>query len=229
MMKKLILFDIDGTLIDSGDASRSSLNKVFRKRFSVTGVFDGIVMAGKTDIRIIKEGLSRRGLPAGDEEMAALVSEYVKHLKIEIENNARHTKPGVFELLNALKEMKVCLLGLLTGNIERGARIKLGVFGLNRFFAAGAFGDDHEDRKRLLPVAVERFERISGKSIRYADCTVIGDTPEDVACARLFGAESIAVSTGRYSREDLLAARADHVFSDLSQAIDVIPHLVASD
>ena len=161
----------------------------------------------------------------GDEELAGIFSQYIEHLAVYIENDARHTKPGVFELLSALADPGQCMTGLLTGNIERGARIKLGVFGRNPFFAAGAFGDDHEDRGRLLPVAVERFECLSKESIRYTDCTVIGDTPEDVRCAKIFGARAVAVSTGRYSSAELSAAGSDLVFNDLTEAAEMLLNL----
>ena len=98
----------------------------------------------------------------------------------------------------------------------------MGVFGLNRFFAAGAFGDDHEDRKRLLPVAVRRFREIATTHIAYEGCAVIGDTPEDIDCAKPYGATSIAVCTGRYSYEVLAAAGADHVFKDFFEALEGI-------
>jgi phosphoglycolate phosphatase-like HAD superfamily hydrolase len=144
---------------------------------------------------------------------------------VEIDNNRRHLKPGVMEFLDALRNAGVFWLGLLTGNIEKGARIKLGAFGLNEYFAAGAFGDDNEDRNSLLPVAVERFSRISGVEIQFRDCVVIGDTPRDVQCSKPFGAVSIAVSTGRYSHEHLLETGAHHVLKDLTDATDIIDDL----
>lgn len=221
-MSKVILFDIDGTLIDSGGASRKSLNKVFQRMFGVKDAFASIIMAGKTDIQIIKEGLSVNGLGAGCGMVSSIVAEYVRNLGIEIDNDERHAKPGVFELLNALEEKGLCLLGLLTGNIEEGARIKLGAFGLNRYFPTGAYGSDHEDRQSLLPIAIERFRKLIGTDIRYTDCTVIGDTPEDIKCAKHFGARAVAVSTGRYSYESLLCEDADLVFRDLSEALPLI-------
>ena len=141
---------------------------------------------------------------------------------MEMDNRSACLKPGVIELLNELKSMDSHWLGLLTGNIARGARIKLGVFGLNDYFPVGAFGDDSEDRNRLLPVAVEKFREMTNIDIDYSDCTVIGDTPMDVQCSKPFGATSIAVSTGPYSYESLLETDADYVLKDLSNALDLL-------
>jgi phosphoglycolate phosphatase-like HAD superfamily hydrolase len=112
--------------------------------------------------------------------------------------------PGVLELLHALKTTDGYWVGLLTGNIQEGARIKLGAFDLDRFFPLGAFGDDHEDRNQLLPIVLERFSKMTGLGLDYRDCVVIRDTPIDVACAKPYGARAIAVSTGSYDYESLL-------------------------
>jgi len=201
-MKKLVLFDIDGTLIDPGGAGRRSLGNTFNEIFAIRDAFAGIRMAGKTDIQIIKEGLSVHGL--------------------SIMNKKKHINPGVVELLDTLKAMDGYWLGLLTGNIERGARIKLGAFGLNEYFSVGAFGDDNENRNLLLPIVVEKFRKMTNISINCDDCIVIGDTPSDVQCSKPYGAVSIAVSTGPYSYDSLLETGADYVLRDLSYAIDII-------
>jgi phosphoglycolate phosphatase-like HAD superfamily hydrolase len=130
--------------------------------------------------------------------------------------------PGVVELLDALMAADGYWIGLLTGNIQRGARIKLGVFDLNRYFPVGAFGDDNEDRNRLLPIAVERLRKTRDIDINYSDCIVIGDTPKDVQCSKPFGATSIVVSTGPYSYESLLKTGADYVLRDLCHAMDLL-------
>ena len=219
-MNKFVLFDIDGTLIDPGGAGKRSVSKAFYQMFSIGDAFAGITMAGKTDIQIIKEGLSIHGLPSGDGVLASILSQYLKNLKIEINNKRRHIKPGAVELLDALKAMDGYWLGLLTGNIEQGARIKLGAFDLNGYFPIGAFGDDNEDRNRLLPIAVEKFRKTKNIDIHYRDCIVIGDTPKDVQCSKPFGATSIVVSTGPYSYDSLLETGADYVLPDLSHVMD---------
>jgi phosphoglycolate phosphatase-like HAD superfamily hydrolase len=222
MMNKFVLFDIDGTLIDPGGAGRRSVSKAFYQAFSIRDAFAGVTMAGKTDIQIMKEGLSIHGLSSGDGVLASIVSQYIGNLRIEINNKGKHVMPGVVGLLNALKTGDGYWLGLLTGNIERGARIKLGAFDLNKYFPIGAFGDDNEDRNRLLPVAVEKLRKVENIDINYSDCIVIGDTPKDVQCSKPFGATSIVVSTGPYSYESLLEAGADYVLRDLSHAMDLI-------
>ena len=221
-MKKLVLFDIDGTLIDPGGAGRSSLGNTFNELFAIRDAFDGIRMAGKTDIQIIKEGLSKHGVSSDDRILPSILSVYLKNLKTEIMNKKKHINPGVVELLNTLKTMDGYWLGLITGNIERGARIKLAAFGLNDYFSVGAFGDDNENRNLLLPIVVEKFRRMTNISINYDDCIVIGDTPSDVQCSKPFGALSIAVSTGPYSYESLLETGADYVLRDLLYAMDII-------
>ena len=127
-------------------------------------------------------------------------------------------KPGVNELLYHLNGAKGFHLGLLTGNIKKGARIKLSAFDLNGYFPFGAFGDDNEDRNELLPIAVEKFRKMTNMNISFSDCVVIGDTPKDVHCSRPFGATAIAVSTGPYSYDSLLETGADYVLGDLSSA-----------
>lgn len=221
-MNKFVLFDIDGTLIDPGGAGKRSLIKAFYEMFSIRDPFTGITTAGKTDTQIIREGLSIHGLPCGDGILTSIVSQYIENLEIEIDNKRKHVMPGAVELLNALKAMDGYWLGLLTGNIERGARIKLGAFDLNKYFPIGAFGDDDEDRNGLLPIAVEKLREMTNIDIPYSDCIVIGDTPKDVQCSKLFGATSIVVSTGPYSYESLLETGADSVIKDLTCAMDLI-------
>lgn len=124
--------------------------------------------------------------------------------------------PGIREALGGLSAQKGFTLGLLTGNIEEGARIKLDFFGLNSFFETGAFGDDDEDRNRLLPIAVDKLYRHSSLKVDFRDCIVVGDTPRDVSCSKPYGAFSVAVATGPYSTGTLSDAGADVVFEDLS-------------
>jgi phosphoglycolate phosphatase-like HAD superfamily hydrolase len=212
-MKKLILFDIDGTLINTGGAGVRSLEKAFNELFGVKDTFKDYSMAGKTDRQIMREGLKIQGLLSGDGDLNRLVKEYLRNLKVEINNPMRRFQPGIKGLLDALRE-EWFPLGLLTGNLEEGARIKLEPFGLNEYFPEGAFGSDHEDRDSLLPIAIEKFSR-RGFSFSPGDCVVVGDTPRDVKCARVHGAPNIAVATGPYSKEDLIASDADVVFDTL--------------
>lgn len=214
---KLVLFDIDGTLIDSGGAGTRSLDLAFKELFSIDNAFEGISMAGKTDIQIMKEGIVRHNLPSGNGILPEIINAYIKNLFIEINNDKKHVKPGIKEALKMLiSENGDYQLGLLTGNIEQGARIKLDPFDLNRYFPSGAFGNDDEDRNKLLPIAAERFRKISDREIHFKDCIIVGDTPRDVYCAKPYGASCIAVATGPYSVSSLVEAGADVVFENLS-------------
>jgi phosphoglycolate phosphatase len=222
IMNRFVLFDIDGTLIDPGGAGRRSVTQAFYEVLSIHEAFAGMSLAGKTDIQIMKEGLAQHGFSAGDGVLSSIVSRYLKILKETITNPKGYVHPGVLELLEALQKTGGYRLGLLTGNIKRGARIKLGRFNLNGYFPVGAFGDDSEDRNKLLPIAVERLRVISGIDIGYSDCIVIGDTPLDVACAKPFGAIAVAVATGPYDYDSLRETGADYVLEDLSDAMEII-------
>lgn len=224
----MVLFDIDGTLIDPDGAGRKSISRAFKKIFSIEDAFRGIRMSGKTDPQIIKEGLSAHGLVFSDQTLKTILKEYVETLKAEIDRANRRLLPGVMDLLDTLKAAEGYWLGLLTGNIREGARIKLGAFNLNRYFPIGAFGDDHEDRNKLLPILVNGFKKMTGLSIDFRDCLVIGDTPSDVRCSKPHGAISVAVATGSYSYESLLETEADYVLRDLRGALDEIKELRGS-
>jgi phosphoglycolate phosphatase len=213
---KFLLFDIDGTLIDSGGAGMRSLNLAFEEMFSVGDAFRTVSMAGKTDPQILKEALALHGIESRNGIVPEFYRTYLRHLSGQIAHGKGHVKPGMRELLEILRERKGYVLGLLTGNIEGGAAIKLGHFGLRSFFVTGAFGSDAEDRNRLLPIAVGKLCRTMSIAVPFTDCVVIGDTPRDVDCARPYGAFSVAVATGPYSSVALSAAGADIVLEDLS-------------
>ena len=212
---KLILFDIDGTLLSAGGAGTKSLELAFRDLFSIDNAFTGIGMAGKTDVQIIKEGLAAHNLESKNGAIPELIDLYLGHLRNEMNNDRKHLKPGISTALKRLKQERDYPLGLLTGNLEEGARIKLGIFDLNLYFASGAFGSDDEDRNRLLPIAVKRFKEISGLEISFRDCIIVGDTPRDVFCAKPYGAFCIGVATGPYPSSELVKAGADIVFENL--------------
>ncbi len=213
---KLILFDIDGTLIDSGGAGMRSLDYAFRELFAVNDAFSHISMAGKTDLQIIREGLAAHDIASDNGQVPEVMKAYLRHLDREMRSTQKQIKPGIREALDALVDMDSRYgLGLLTGNIEQGARMKLEAFALNHYFPSGAFGSDDEDRNRLLPVARRRFELFFEKRIEYKDCIIIGDTPRDVGCAKPYGAFCIGVGTGPYPVDALVQAGADMVFKTL--------------
>lgn len=227
-MTKLILFDIDGTLISSGGAGTRALTKAFNDIFSISEGFEGIEMAGKTDIEIMREGMFKHNINQREELIKRMEEGYIYYLKREIHNNGRHLKPGIKEILDHLKGIKGVHLGLLTGNLEKGARIKLEPFGINPYFPFGAFGSDDEDRNRLLPVALKKFSDIFNMSLRPEDAIVIGDTTRDIACSKPFGAYSVVVATGSYSYRELINSGADLVLENLrdqKKLLDLLNHL----
>jgi phosphoglycolate phosphatase len=215
MTDKLVLFDIDETLIDAGRAGTRALNNTFIELFNVKNAFRDIKMAGMTDLQIIKEGLRIQGLAEKNGAVDMVVIRYLELLAKEIENPWKKVKPGVFEILDTLAGESVPI-GILTGNMEEGARIKLTPFGLNRYFAAGSFGSDDEDRDMLLPIAIRKFS-ILGINTIPEKCVVIGDTPRDVRCSKVHGAHSIGVATGPYSKDSLKDAGADIVVDSLEE------------
>ncbi|MFO7783521.1 MAG: HAD family hydrolase [Thermodesulfobacteriota bacterium] len=219
---KLVLFDIDGTLINPAGAGTRSANAAFLDIFEIEEAFAGIRMAGKTDIRIMKEGLAANRILLEDGIMGRILSRYLLHLEREIKTPEKRLMPGVEEVLEVLERREDVHLGLLTGNIEQGARIKLAPFSLNERFPCGAFGDDHEDRDRLLPIAARKFRALKGLDVPPADCIVVGDTPADVRCAKLHGATAVAVATGPYDLETLMRTEADYAFEDLPAAASVL-------
>ncbi|HSW63956.1 MAG TPA: HAD family hydrolase [Dissulfurispiraceae bacterium] len=212
---KLLLFDIDGTLLSAGGAGTRSLNSAFRDILCIENAFQGVNMAGKTDPLIVKEGLAKHGIPNNNGIVPQVLESYLAYLHTEIQTDKKHLKPGVPEALDALKDMPEYTVGLLTGNLEAGARIKLEAFGIYGSFLCGAFGSDHEDRNLLLPIAAQRFRERKQREIGFNKCVIIGDTPRDVACCKPYGAACIAVATGPYTRARLEKTEADVVMDDL--------------
>jgi len=213
---KFLLFDIDGTLIDSGGAGVRSLDLAFGEIFGLRNAFRDISMAGKTDLQILREGIIRHGLPYAEEAVSGFFDLYLIHLGDQMKQTKGHVKKGVRQALEALRAEERHVLGLLTGNIKDGATAKLRNFDLDAYFETGAYGGDSEDRNELLPFAVDRLYRSRSVMVSYKDCVVIGDTPKDVECAKAYGAFSIAVATGPYTFDALEKAGADIVFEDFS-------------
>jgi len=216
---KILLFDIDGTLMLSGGAGRRAIDRAFLELHGVTDAFGAIVPDGNTDPAIFREIFANHGIAAADDSpmFREVVRRYVLHLPAEIEDSAQaHLMPGVVPLLEHLAVDKSVALGLLTGNFEETARIKLDRFGLNRFFPFGAFGSDHGVREHLVPIAVQRAEVHLEEPIGLGPhVVVIGDTPKDIDCALVNRATAVGVASSRYSADELEAAGAHHVMPTL--------------
>jgi len=215
----LVLFDIDGTLLLSGGAGVRAMTIAFASTFGVRGAFDGIHIAGRTDTFLLSEALERAGVADTPETHARFRAAYLEALPIEIEKpgtGRRGIMPGVVELLAALRRDRDFHLALLTGNYEPAARIKLECFGLGSYFDWGVFGEESPDRNHLGRIAMTRAIERNVPAHACEAAFVIGDTPDDIACARAAGACAIGVATGSFSVGELDAAGADHALGDLS-------------
>ena len=227
-MPKLVLFDIDGTLVLTGGAGLRAMTRACQEIVGHADALDGIPVAGRTDWIILHDTLTRLGRDLDRDLFDRLRDRYVEYLRHEILQPGKGFNgalPGVPDLLESLHGRDHVYLALLTGNFEAGARIKLERFDLWRYFRCGAFGDDAPDRNALVPVAVERAAACGIPSLAPSDVIVVGDTPHDVACARAAGATAIGVATGGYTADELRACGADVVFDtlrDTTRVIDVI-------
>jgi phosphoglycolate phosphatase-like HAD superfamily hydrolase len=219
--KRLLLWDIDGTLITTGAAGQQAIVRATAEQFGGDGNLDGVEIAGRTDLAIAHQILQKYGAPVTDEKARAFLDIYLRWLAEELPLRVGRVLPGVLELLERLASQPDTTLGLLTGNLERGAKLKLEHYGLWRFFAFGGFADDHHDRNQLGPFALSRA--LEGTGIKFAgsQVDVIGDTGHDIVCGKAFGARTIAVATGSWSREQLAEHEPDFLFDDLSNVDEV--------
>ena len=227
---RLLLFDIDGTLVSARGAGRRALKTALERVFGTAGPIEAYDLRGKTDPRIVFDVMEAAGLgkDAVKARLDDLFETYARALVGEIDGGQGVvTMPGVTDLLRRLAATEGVLLGLLTGNIEEGARIKLEPPGLWPYFLVGAFGSDDAERRRLPSLAARRAQALTGYGFRPEDVAVIGDTPHDIDCARAFGALAVAVATGQYAREQLLAERPDLFFDDLADVDRVATALLA--
>lgn len=220
-MRKLVLFDIDGTLLSTHGAAARAFRRALLEVYGETGPIETYDFHGRTDPQIARELLRLAGADdaAIDAGFDALWRVYIRELERELAGPGVHVDvlPGVPELLDALHARGEHLVALLTGNIEEGARLKLTAAGLWERFDFGAYGSDHERRDRLPAVAVRRARERSGIHFRGRDVVIIGDTPFDVSCGRSLGVWAVAVATGKHSVEELVEAGADVVLTDLSE------------
>ena len=216
---KLLLFDIDQTLINSGGAGLRALDRACEKVLGLKNAMQGISPHGKTDPAIAREILRVRLDKASRDgsDIPPILEVYVTFLKEEVQLSPGYrVLPGIVSLLEEMLHRQDVVLGLATGNIELGARIKLERGGLNRYFEFGGFGSDSEDRTELVRRAAEKAADKIGTSIRPSNIFVIGDTPLDIDAGNRAGFKTIGVGTGSYSAEQLLAAGATAAVADIS-------------
>ena len=211
----LVLFDIDGTLIHPGSGARKSMLQAIKQEIQKDIKIEPGFFAGKTDILILSELLQKAGYSENDipSLRESILKSYLLCMKrfYNVKNDAR-LYPGVIELINSLKAEPNIHIGLLTGNIEQGARIKLEPFGLNDAFPVGAYGNDGYLRTELTAVAVKRAEDYYGVKFLPHNIIVIGDTIEDIRCGKVIGARTIAVSQHLNNEKELYEMHPDHVF-----------------
>jgi phosphoglycolate phosphatase-like HAD superfamily hydrolase len=213
---RLLLFDIDGTLIHSGGAGIEALKVVLKERFGITDDLGDIEIAGMTDSGIVISILKKHKISATNENVAAFLDSYVHFLSLELPRRKGKLLPGVLQLLETLKTRKHLVLALLTGNVSRGARLKLEHYGVWHFFEFGAFADDHHDRNQLGSFACARAREKHGREFSADEIDVIGDTPRDIACGKAIGARTVAVATGTWTRAQLAEHHPDFLIDDLS-------------
>jgi len=231
-IRKLVLFDIDGTLVLTGGAGIRAMNRACEELLGHRQALANVPVAGRTDRIILTDVLTQAGQSPDDGLLDQLRDRYVEYLREEIERPGRTQNfeslgarggvkaimPGIRELLDALARRDDVFLGLLTGNFHAGARIKLEHFDLWRYFRCGAFGDDSADRNDLVPFAVRRAKECGVPELSPEHILVVGDTPHDIACARAVGAVPVAVATGGFTADQLREHGADVVFQDLSRS-----------
>lgn len=233
-MKKLILWDIDGTLIVSGRAGIFALAKAFHRLYGREPDFAQLDVSGRTDKWIAGQVLEQQGLPATTENIHGFLEAYLETLQSELHARPGRVLPGIVELLEKFHHHPDVAQGLLTGNLQRGARIKLEHYKVWHYFAFGAFGDDSPLRNELGPHAVRRATEKHAVTFEAAAIFVIGDTPHDIACGKAIGAKTIGVATGNFSVADLARHEPTAVFADFSDAaaflqlIDGAPPTISS-
>lgn len=223
---RLVLFDVDGTLVRGGAGGRA-LRSALLQIYALPAGSDGVRYDGKTDPRIVREILSYHGQEDRftDENVSSLFSLYLSYLREELtEATDFKVLPGAHELVRTLSRRKDFLVGLATGNIEEGARLKLERGGLESFFSFGGFGSDAEDRTELIRVAIERGRQQNGRT--HSEKTfVVGDTPQDIVHGKEAGADTLAVASGNYSLDDLKSYNPDAAVESLQPIEPVVEFL----
>ncbi|MEM7314927.1 MAG: HAD hydrolase-like protein [Planctomycetota bacterium] len=217
------LFDIDGTLIVSGGAGQYAMGEVADAQTSPQDWKSTISFSGRTDRSIISDFFRLYGIEESDEAIGGFIDNYLGKLEQHLNERTGKVLPGVTQTLDCLMDQESALLGLLTGNIRRAAKLKLTRYELTKYFyedgvTTGGFGDLHPERDDVARAALAEAKDKWGDRVAAEHTWVIGDTPNDVKCARAIGAKVVAVATGRYSLEELAATEPDFAVSDLAQA-----------
>jgi phosphoglycolate phosphatase-like HAD superfamily hydrolase len=215
---RLVLFDIDGTLIHTGGAGIKAFAQAFAAEFGVPDGVERLKFGGRTDFSLVREFFTLERIEPSPENFARFFASYVRSLQELIPACKGGACAGVLEFYQELRaQAQPPLTGLLTGNIKEGARIKLERFGLWDKFPFGGFADDHEERAHIAAAALRRGSHAFGRDLRGDEVLVIGDTPLDIRCARAIGAKALAVATGGASLEELERHNPDWAVPDLTR------------
>ncbi len=232
-MRTLVLFDIDGTLLTSAAAGREAIQAAFLDALGSLDAFDRVRFDGKTDPQIVRELCEESGLGdrATEEFTAELLTRYLDHLERTLAEREGLVRalPGVPALLDALEAHDDVCVGLLTGNVAPGARLKLTAAGLAfERFRVGAFGSDSAHRPDLPPIAVKRAVPLFGRELAGEEIVIIGDTPADVTCGASLGVRAVAVATGSYSETELREAGAHATFATFDATADALDAILCA-
>ena len=212
-MKRIFMFDIDGTLIDTGGAGQRSILHMLEEVFQVSAPVEGIPTAGRTDHSIMVDLFEFFNIANTSENRQRFEQGYLKLLAEKLLEHQGRVLPGIREILESLSQQENVDLGLLTGNFEQGAKQKLAHYELQQYFDFGAYGDHHADRDDVAHEALRQIrERHAAELLERTSVWVLGDTPNDITCARAIGANVIAVATGVYSLEELRQYEPDYLF-----------------
>jgi len=221
---RICLFDIDGTLLNTGGAGQVAMEIAIQEEFETDRPVEGISYAGRTDRGIMLDILNFYGIEPTQETFERFQQRYLSHLRVQLNQITGVVLPGVEEALEQLAEHDEVHLGLLTGNFAEGAFLKTNHFKLDHYFTIGSYGDHHIDRDDVARTALQKIHSQHGDTINPDQLWVIGDTPADVQCARAIGANVIAVATGIFSYETLEETEPDILANNLTDVslVDVM-------
>ena len=226
MPETLILFDIDGTLLNTGGAGIAALKQGFARAFPAQAArMPELDLAGATDSGLVINIFHHAEISPSEANREAFYLAYLHYLAENLPAFGGRLLPGITELLDHLEGMPGVTLGLLTGNIERGAKLKVEHFGIGHHFPFGSFGDDHHDRDELGPIAIGRAASATGKAFPPEQTFVLGDTAKDIRCARAAGVRAVAVATGGIPRSELESHAPDFLFDDFTDTSAVLRSL----
>jgi phosphoglycolate phosphatase-like HAD superfamily hydrolase len=216
VVMRVILFDIDGTLLSSGGAGKAAMEAALLQEFRLPELRGQVTYSGRTDRSIARDLFRLHGVAESAEHWQRFVAAYLRLLPGCLERHRGQVLPGIAALLDHLRGCERVALGLLTGNLRDGARLKLGHYGLYHHFAFGGFGDHHWERDDVAREALREARQRLNCALELNNLWVIGDTPLDVACARAIGARAVAVATGWHSLEELALTQPDLLLADLT-------------